>query len=516
MSFWSETRLVARLLAALPRFLRTPVTLSQARAAVEHGLRTREAAFLGIVELAVYGNPASPYLRLLRAADVELQDVRRLVTREGLEGALSALLAAGVYVTFEEFKGRAPARRGSQTFTFAAADFDNPLIRPHFITQSGGTSGRPTRINIHLDHIAQTTPQWVVWFATLGLLDSPLVFWIPSYFSINNQQLRCAKFGKKYVKWFLPVERTGSAVLTDALVRWVGGFRAPEYAPLSAGGRVADYLSSLVREGPPPCVVASPSAAVRVSISAQDRGLPLTGVTFLLGYEPLTEARRQTIEASGARAAPLYGTSESPTIGSQCLYPTAVDDVHVCLDTYAITQRPRPLGHGESVDALLLTALQEASPKIILNMEIGDSGVLVTRRCQCLLDELGYTQHLHTIRSFEKLTGEGVSILGADLYPLMESLFPSRFGGGVLDYQLIERQDERGLPRYDLRINPEVGPVDERAAVRLLLSEVGRLTRGYGIMAQLWKTAGVVQVKREPPIPTPRGKVLPFRTLRAP
>jgi hypothetical protein len=64
----------------------------------------------------------------------------------------------------------------------------------------------------------------------------------------------------------------------------------------------------------------------------------------------------------------------------------------------------------------------------------------------CLFDELGYVQHLHTIRSFEKLTGLGVTVAGGDLFHLLEEVLPRRFGGAVGDYQLVEAQDARGLP----------------------------------------------------------------------
>ena len=62
----------------------------------------------------------------------------------------------------------------------------------------------------------------------------------------------------------------------------------------------------------------TPSAAVKLSIAAQRLSAPLEGVTFLLGSEPLTPARRRTIEASGAAAAPLYGSTEAPWTGGQC------------------------------------------------------------------------------------------------------------------------------------------------------------------------------------------------------
>jgi hypothetical protein len=165
------------------------------------------------------------------------------------------------------------------------------------------------------------------------------------------------------------------------------------------------------------------------------------------------------------------------------------------------------------MDALLITALRPACPKILLNAEVGDCARIETRRCGCLFDDLGYYQHIHTIRSFEKLTGEGVTFIGADLYQLLEEVLPRRFGGTLADYQLVELQDDRGLPRYNLLVSPEIGAVDENALVTTFLRELGRLRRPYRFMANQWAQADLIRVERQRPIATARGKIMPFRTL---
>ena len=89
-------------------------------------------------------------------------------------------------------------------------------------------------------------------------------------------------------------------------------------------------------------------------------------------------------------------------------------------------------------DALLVTALRPACPKVLLNTGIGDSAVMERRRCGCIFDELGYDLHLHTVRSFEKLTGEGATFLGVDVIHVLEEILPAEFGGSLADYQLLE------------------------------------------------------------------------------
>lgn len=520
MSLLADLKMYAGFAWGLKALLREPISVEAAEAYVRQRMRARDAAFLQMVERAIFANPRSPYLKLFQAAGCELGDVQHLVQQEGVEGALQKLLQAGVYVTFEEFKGRAPAVRGSQTSALRDTDFDNPLITTHFWSSSGGSWGRPTRIRIDLDHVAQSAPHWALWFAAHDWLTSPLIFWTPFYAAMANRQLMCAKFGKKFVKWFCPAgidtrkDRLFSACM-HSLVRWAAGFPKPEFVSSFEDGarKVGLYLVRMVQDGMKLCVNTSPSAAIRICLAMQEQGISLRNVTFLLGSEPLTPTRKETIEATGAKAVPTYGFSEGGSVGSQCPNPTAPDDIHISLDAYAVIQRARRLADGETVDALLLTALRPACPKVLLNTEIGDYAVLETRQCECLFDELGYVQHLHTIRSFAKLTGEGVTFIGADLFHLMEEVLPKRFGGNVTDYQLVEEQDDRGLPRYSLLISPLVGALDEKALVVAFLEELSKMRDSYRLMANLWAQADILHVKRQHPLVTTRGKVLPFRTL---
>jgi hypothetical protein len=513
----SEVTGLLRFAAGLRPFLRDTVSAEQAKAIVLRDMRDRDARFLRKVETAVFGNPRSPYRKLLQHAGCEPGDVQAMVARDGIEGALTRLRDAGVYVTFEEFKGLAPARRGSQTFAFAVEDFDNPLTRPHFRGSTGGSSGRATRIRFDLEHVAEAAPHWALWFAAHGWADRPLVFWTPTHAGVANRHLLAAKIGKPYVKWFgdvapeAPRDRLG-ANLVHALVRWAAGVSRPEIVPVHRAARVGAYLAGLLRDGQRPLVNTSPSEAIRICLAMAEQGRDLAGLTFLLGAEPTTPARRRAIEASGAAAVPYFGFSEGGHVGAQC--PNgADDDIHVWRDAYALIQRRREVGDGEPVDALLFTALRPACPKVLLNTEIGDYGVLQRRACGCPLDALGYNQHLHALRSFDKLTGVGMTFVGADLFELLEGEFPQRFGGSAGDYQLLEEQDANGLPVYRLLVSPEVGPLDDAALVDAFLDALAAMRNHYRYMVTAWREADVLRVERRRPEATARGKVLPFRTL---
>ncbi len=519
MSYLRDARGLARLTFGLRSFLRETISPEAARGIFTRGLGSREDAFLALLMRGVFAHPSSPYLHLFRAAGCELGDAARLVRSEGLEAALRSLRDAGVFVTFEEFKGQVPAVRGSRSFVFHPSDFDSPLLTPLFATRTGGTRGRPTRIMIDLDHIAETAVHWAVWFEAHGWLASPTVFVTPMYPGIVVRQLRCAKFGKPFVKWFCTgaggklLYRAASAYV-HLVARRASGVPAPEPVRLQDMWRVATDLVAMRAAGPPPCVIASPSTAARVALAAAERSLHLDGVAFLLGGEPVTPARQTTIERSGARSVTTYGFSELGSVALQCPTPTAADDVHVLTDGIVLDARVREVG-GVAVNALLVTSLRSASPKVMINVEIGDTGVLEHRACDCLLGRLGLDQHLHTIRSFENLTGEGVTVLGADIAWVLEEVLPRLFGGSLADYQLVETQDARGLPRLSLLVSPEVGPLDEDSVLRAFLAGLTPMRPTYGFMIDQWMRSGSIRLERALPVPTDRGKVPAFRTLGA-
>ncbi len=508
---------LSRLAFRLRSFCAAPLSTAAAEVTIRQRLGCRDAALLRLVE-RLLGDARGPYRALFRAAGCEMGDVRALVARDGVEATLHALARTGVYVSSDEFKGRAPIVRGAVTAHVSDRDFDNPLIPGDFSSTSGGTHGRPRRILIDLDYLADTAPGWAAWFAAHDWLARPLVFVTPIYPGIAGRQLRCIRFGKPYDAWFATGDGTSagyrlvSAYLTR-LICWRTGVPGPERVALGELGPVARRLADMAASGPPPCVSTPPSTAARIAVAAGKQGRSLAGVCFLVAGEPITLARRQTIEASGARAFATYGTSEIGPIGVQCALSPETDGVHLFQDGVAVVSRARRLASGETVDALLVTALLPTCPKLMLNVEIGDYGTLEDRLCGCWLGELGYGRHLHTIRSFEKLTGEGVTIHVADLHRVLEEVLPRRFGGTSTDYQLLEEQTPRGLPRYVLLVSPEVGAIDDRTLVRVFLEEVGRLRRPYPFMLDQWAQGDAVRIRRERPRPTSRGKLVSFRTL---
>lgn len=202
-------------------------------------------------------------------------------------------------------------------------------------------------------------------------------------------------------------------------------------------------------------------------------------------------------------------------MASSCATPEAIDDVHLLADRYALTQRSRPIGeHGPTVDALALTSLGLLSPKVLLNAETGDYAAVETRDCGCALGTLGMRTHLSDVRSFEKLTGEGMTFVRSNLVRIVEEILPDQFGGTSADFQLVEHEAPDGLARLALRVAPSVGAVDEaelRATLFRALAQDGDLER---YMSSFWQRAQTLVIERKPPIVTRAGKVLPFQLSR--
>jgi hypothetical protein len=90
---------------------------------------------------------------------------------------------------------------------------------------------------------------------------------------------------------------------------------------------------------------------------------------------------------------------------------------------------------------------------------------------------------------------------------------PRRFGGAIGDYQLLERQDAQDVARYELLVDPSVGPVAARELVQTFLDGLESLRPAYGLMVDQWRQGGFLEVRRERPRVSARGKVPPVRTL---
>lgn len=468
----TDTLALANFTLGVPGLLREPLTIPQARAMIRDRLARRNELFLNMVSRAILAVPSGPYALLLRAAGIEFGDIRALVASQGIEGTLETLRTAGVYVTYSEYKALEPIRRGSLVISVEPGQFDNPLVSNSLRASTGGSRTKPVSVPLNLAHIAATAPHWAVWFAMRGWMDRVFVLWASAYVGLTARYLRCAKFGMRNEKWFSAgiggrIQDRFVSSVTHGLVRRAAHLPRPEYVTFDQPWRVCSYLHAESAVDRKVCLNTSPSAAVRVSLCAQTHNISLNHVAVLSAGEPLTAARRSMIEASGASAVATYGTSEAGGIGVQCQHSQRTDEVHVFSDAFAVIGHPVDEPVPAGARAFALTALLPSNPKILFNTMIGDYGELYEKDCACGLGALGYRTHMHSIRSFEKLTGEGVTILGADILQVFEQVLVPRFGGSALDYQLIEEQDARGIATHTLRVSPSVEAFEEPACLEM-------------------------------------------------
>ena len=190
-----------------------------------------------------------------------------------------------------------------------------------------------------------------------------------------------------------------------------------------------------------------------------------------------------------------------------------VDDVHILEDKIAVIQKERSGGSGKPVPVNLYATLLPTTPKLMLNVESDDHGVMVHRHCGCLLDELGYNLHLHSIRSWEKLTSEGMNFNGSEILRLVDEVLTSCFGGSPTDYQFLE-EEERGLPKITLLVSPRVGDVDEVAVSRVVLDFLDSAPGSDTSYADPWREGETLRVRRGEPVATRASEVIALHTTR--
>ena len=505
----------------LKSFFKDTISLPEAKKIVRWRMAHREQSFLSVVKKAIYGYEKSPYLKLLHLAHCEFADLEAMVKKRGIEPTLRQLKEEGVYISFEEFKGRKPALRSGKTFHFREGDFDNPYLSRCYEAKTSGSTGAGTRASIDLDFVREGAVYYVLRLTAYDLMEAPVAFWLPTLPAGVGMAclLRYSKIGKTPLRWFSPVDKRSirptlrNRMLTSYVIlmgRLSGmALPRPEFVDMSQALVIARWLSELLEIYPHCFFGTFVSAAARISVAARKNNLNLQGVTFSVGGEPLTEAKLKSIAAVGARVIPGYACTELGNIASGCAHPLAIDDVHLFDDTLALIQCPRYVERSKiTVNSFLFTSFLTASPKIMLNAEIDDQGVVEKRNCGCLLGELGFTTHLHHIRSFSKLTSEGMTLMGAEVVRIIEEVLPRRCGGDATSYQVLEEEDRDGITRISILVDPELGTIDEEMVKEVFFQEIRKVTRATPV---IWKQVGTIQVKRQDPLPGNSGKIMSLR-----
>jgi hypothetical protein len=523
----ADLKMYARFASGLRGFLRHTITLEEAKEIVRRRMAEREANFLRLVERGIFNYPRSPYLPLLKLAHVELSDIHDMVRKKGLEATLRALREAGVYISFEEFKGHQPIVRNGKLIPIRANEFDNPFLGHYYQAETGGTTGAGTRVPVDLDHLAERAPYDILAYSAYGVLDVPRAIWhgvLPDSTGINSI-LTSLRIGKVPQKWFSPV-MSGDLrpapkyrLATECIVAAARASGRPVPWPkplrLDQASTLARWAAETVKAHGTCYVSASASRALRVCIAAREEGLDLAGAIFSGGGESPTEAKVREITRVGARCFPPYFFTEVGPVGMSCALPIDLNDQHFFKDALGLIQHPRKVPGSEIVvDAFLFTTLLPTAPKLMLNVESDDYGIIETRSCGCPLENYGFTEHLRDIHSFRKLTGEAVTLAGSEMIRILEEVLPAKFGGGPLDYQLMEEEDEQGFTRANLLVSPKINITDEAAVIDAVWLALGQSSVAADLARAHWSQAKTLRVKRMEPIWTSRGKLMPLHLAR--
>lgn len=526
-----------RFVFGLRNYLKNRVTpeeaIRQARQVLRERASRREENFLKLMERGVFGYAASPYLPLLEKSGISFTDIKNWVGQDGIEQTLTKLYSEGVYYTVDEFKGKTPVERKGLKFTLKEKAFDNPFVSTAYEVRSGASRSAGTRVRIDYDYLTQRSYYDAFILNLHDALKSPIANWFPVFPGAPgiNSSLRFARIGNPPRKWFSQVEKSNIKVNWEK--RW--GVRyiffmsdllgvplaKPEFVSLNEAHKVARWAAETLENSPNCVIYTFASSAVRVCIAAQEANLNIKGTRFLVTGEPLTPQKKTEIESTGARAVPIYGISEAGVIAAGCPHPyPESDNCHFLIDTEAVISHRLKTPYSDSeVNSFLFTSLLFEAPKILLNVGMGDYGELRKRSCDCEFGQLGFDTHISRIRSYEKLTGEGVTFVDTDLVYLIERELPSRFGGQSTDYQLVEEEDSRGLTRLRLLISPRLGKIDEQAVadtfIRLLKAGESSPESWSQSGTEMWAQARTLRVRREYPVATRSGKILPFHIIKA-
>jgi hypothetical protein len=491
---------LARRAVALPRFLRRPLDLAAAAAAVGNGVEGREAAFLQMLEPLVFGVERSPLRRLLAWAGCAPGDLRGLVAAEGIDGALSRLRAAGVFVTADEFRGRVPLQRSGVELALMPADFDNPRIAGGVAGATSGSTGGSVPVRYDWPFLAAEAAEELLLLESHGLRDAPLAFWMPGPPGIAglHNLLAHAKLGRPPERWF---STSPAPARGDGLAFWIDrGWRlarrllprlgpAPEWVPAERADEVARWLA---RARQPAALKCFASSALRVAGAAVAGGLNLSGSVVFAGGEPLTAARRDFLARSGLRVYARYAATEAGFIAGACPHGEGGGEMHLYADRLAVVG-PEP---GGPAAPFAFTSLSLSAPKVLLNVELGDHGRLRRRACGCALGRAGLVWHLSDVHSPAKIAAEGVKLGELDFTRAAEEAVRD-LGGNPDEIQIWLGTGADGASRLTLVLAPGAA-IDPVALERRLRDRLAGLPGGGALAARLWFDGGALTIARRP------------------
>ena len=489
------------------------------RAIIEKYIHDRESNFLAIVK-RVLANPRHPYSQLFEIAGCTLTDLEAGVKRNGLEATLKALLREGVYLTLDEFRCNTEIVRGGRHIPATMKDWDTAAGRgAGEVYSSGSSGGKSLRTQFGLEYakFGQAGGQLLIdefgGAEGLGIIVLPI---LPTSMGIGSC-MGAARMGYRVERWFA----LGSSgrnlhykAITAALVsrlRLAGAkIPLPTYLEQGDFSPVAEFIARRKREGVRSNVMGMVSSITRIAAAAIDLGADISGTIALVTGESLTDAKREVIEATGIEVFPSYATSEFGGIGMPCRQMNTGNRVHVSVDKIALISRPiEDAWCDEPVESLHITNVLSFAPRTLINVEIGDTGVIEPATCDCKYSRLGYNLQVRDMAAISKIRGQGYTLRAPEIVTLLEEGLAQRFGGRPGDYQLAEVEGKAQTDMV-LRIHPRAGVESPEQVLQYFLAECRR-TYGGSMTVLQWTESNGVRVEVVEPVLASSGK---FRAIR--
>jgi hypothetical protein len=501
-----------------------PVPVREAEEVVVDEISRRGARLVASIERLVWPFPDSPTRRLLVAAGLEPADVAALVADRGFVGTLEHLRDLGVYVSYEEYQGKVPARRGSATFEFSPPDFFNPVTRADYLATTGGSRSEGTPVELSFAWQRRQGVQRSIQLDQAGVLGAPTATWLPVFPSAAGfgAVMKLTAGGNRPERWFsqIPTDMAGISnqkmvanrflPALNALART--GLPSPEYVPTGDPEPVVTWLVDAVRRHGSATVTGYASSLTAAARWATEHGVNLRGVVGFPSSEPVTAGKLEAMRASGMTPYPTYAFVPEGTVALTCEH-CADEEYHLWDHEIGLITRRRPRGDGTDVDAFLLTSLAEEAPRVLLNVENDDYGVVRhVVDCSCRIAALGARTRISHIRGISKVVAAGISLDGETFDRMVEIDLPARLGGGAGDYQFVEREEPTGTT-VTLRVRPGIDVADQRC--RDTVAALLRSTDNGVLADAVWQRNGGLRIERSTPIVTKAGKTLSYERLGA-
>ncbi len=512
----SEVFKYGRMVAAVYQHLRSPLE-ADPEGVIRNCMERREDNFLAHAA-TVIARKEHPYAQMFGLAGCSYADLEASVRRHGLESTLEQLLAEGVYLTHDEFRGKKEIVRRGRHIPASISMWNNPASKGGYVQSSSGTSGRSVTTNnsIAAARLGESLGLLFLREFNVGkgvrVSVGPI---LPGYGL--SLAVAVGRLASGFDRWFA----TGGVswgnlhyrIITRLLVAEMRllGLKVPNPLYLEQNDFLpaAEYISERLAAGEAAEMAGFVSAVARVAEAAVANGLDLSGCRALTFGEALTDAKREVIQSAGITVYPSYGTTDFGGIGLPCSQMTTGNCGHVQKYAIALIARKQETAWMEEVNSLYATSILPQSPRIFINAEIGDTGIIEKATCDCLFSQLGFDLQVRDIAAISKVTAQGVTIEVIELVPLLEEALPARFGGHPGDYQLCELE-AGSQTEIVLRIAPGASREAPAEILKHFLAEVKRVYGGSLSVVSWLHSAGIRAVV-EPPVLTATGK---FRAVR--